>query len=797
MYHGRVASVLSNDPLRFSFPRKQQSSASDEWLRFKAWLRAKRRRSAQQRASWGWLEYVALLLPCISWLRCYSIKRNLLFDVLAGVAVAFTMVPQSISYAAIAGVPAHMGLYGGFLPVLLYAVFGSSRQLGVGPVAVTSGLIYSGLLNHMDTHIVNPNNPAGPEQVAAQAAYNRAVIQLAFLVACIYTAVGMLRLGFIIRFLGHPVITGFTSGAAIVIASGQFKYMLGISYKSQHALQGEAHSIIQQLSAGHFVWQEFVMGCAMLLLLVGLKAASKRWRKAMFLKALGPFCACCIGIAVVAAAGWADGRGPIKIVQHIERGLPHFTADQWAPIESPGLGVLLPLAAIIAAVDMLESTSIARALACKNGYELEYNREIVALGIANFAGAMFGSYTTTGSFSRSAINDSCGAKTQLAGFITGLLVMAVLLFLTPVFALTPYNTMAAIIKFGVSQLVEVGVAMELLRVNLRDFAVWLTAFAVTTFAGVELGLMSSIGLSMAILILDTAFPQVSLLGRVPKTNTYRPILPADRREPGVGSGALQTTESCGRTAVTTPGVVAVRLDAPLLFINVISFEEKMQRHVKDAEDAVRATGVTTPGVVAVRLDAPLLFINVIRFEEKMQRHVKDAEDAVRATGGPGVKFLVLDLSAVTRSDSSGAHMLRDMAAAWKARGVQLVLCNPNSQVTQLLERTDIYSVLPRQWVYVHVHDGMRAAEACIAAGCTDAAHAAAAAGEVGVPASSAALLPGVGLTKMASIDESSNELTGKEQQQQQHVSIEMAGTNSHRDQCRVDDSAEKDEGTGR
>ncbi|WIA43458.1 hypothetical protein OEZ86_009924 [Tetradesmus obliquus] len=648
-----------------------------------------------------------------------------------------------------------MGLYGGFLPVLLYAVFGSSRQLGVGPVAVTSGLIYSGLLNHMDTHIVNPNNPAGPEQVAAQAAYNRAVIQLAFLVACIYTAVGMLRLGFIIRFLGHPVITGFTSGAAIVIASGQFKYMLGISYKSQHALQGEAHSIIQQLSAGHFVWQEFVMGCAMLLLLVGLKAASKRWRKAMFLKALGPFCACCIGIAVVAAAGWADGRGPIKIVQHIERGLPHFTADQWAPIESPGLGVLLPLAAIIAAVDMLESTSIARALACKNGYELEYNREIVALGIANFAGAMFGSYTTTGSFSRSAINDSCGAKTQLAGFITGLLVMAVLLFLTPVFALTPYNTMAAIIKFGVSQLVEVGVAMELLRVNLRDFAVWLTAFAVTTFAGVELGLMSSIGLSMAILILDTAFPQVSLLGRVPKTNTYRPILPADRREPGVGSGALQTTESCGRTAVTTPGVVAVRLDAPLLFINVISFEEKMQRHVKDAEDAVRATG------------------------------------------GPGVKFLVLDLSAVTRSDSSGAHMLRDMAAAWKARGVQLVLCNPNSQVTQLLERTDIYSVLPRQWVYVHVHDGMRAAEACIAAGCTDAAHAAAAAGEVGVPASSAALLPGVGLTKMASIDESSNELTGKEQQQQQHVSIEMAGTNSHRDQCRVDDSAEKDEGTGR
>eukprot|EP00879_Flechtneria_rotunda_P029877 GHRR01032340.1.p1 GENE.GHRR01032340.1~~GHRR01032340.1.p1 ORF type:complete len:328 (+),score=110.47 GHRR01032340.1:1181-2164(+) len=292
------------------------------------------------------------------------------------------------------------------------------------------------------------------------------------------------------------------------------------------------------------------------------------------------------------------------------------------------------------------------ALARKNKYELAFNQEIVALGLANFAGAMFNSYSTTGSFSRSAINNSCGAKTQLSGFVTSMIVMCVLLFLTPVFRLMPYNTMGAIIISGVITLVEFGVARELFRVHLRDFFVWLVAFLVTTFAGVELGLMCSIILSIAILILEASFPHTAVLGRVGKSNVYR------------------------------------------------SVERYPDAH-------------TMPGIVALRLDAPLFFANTVHFNQRIYDHLKQGDIQAREAGLPGVKFLVVDLSPVTRSDSSGAHMIYDLAVDLANKGVQLVLSNPRHKLIRMLERIDIYSVLPQHWVFVHTHDGINAAIAAM------------------------------------------------------------------------------------
>ncbi|KAF8060559.1 SULTR2 [Scenedesmus sp. PABB004] len=627
-------------PLDFPWPHPPTSRGGAPWSgreeidAIKGWLAGRRtRRARQKRSAWG---YASALLPCLQWLRGYNLKSWLLFDILAGIAVGFTVVPQvrarrppprstrarhrrwaaatdeaaaarcrplpraahgqGMSYANIAGVPAVMGLYGAFTPVLIYSLFGSSRQLGVGPVAVTSGLIFSGMAGVVPGYdaITDPNDP-GPELAAVQAEYNRNVIQLAFLVACLYTAVGLFRLGFLIRFLSHPVITGFTSGAALVIATGQVKYILGVSYKKQDTLQGELSNIIAQLSAGKFKYQEFLMGMAMLGFLISLKYIQRKWPRTLFLKALGPFIACVVGIAVVAGFGWGNGKGPIKIVKTIPSGLPPVSIGLWAPISN--LGKLLPLAFIVMAVDMLESTSIARALARKNGYELNYNQEITGLGLANFAGA--------------------------------------------------------IIIIGVSQLVEVGVAIELFKLHLRDFIVWLCAFAVTTFAGVELGLMSSIALSLVILVLEASFPHTAVLGRIGKTN-----------------------------------------------VSVSKYE--------GAE--------TTPGIVVVRLDAPLFFANTVHFESAITHYLADGDDAAREAGLSGVKFLVLDLTPVTRSDSSGAHMLRDLATECTERGVQLVLCNPNDKLVSMLERIAIYDVLPRAWVFVHTHDGVRAAAAALHGG---------------------------------------------------------------------------------
>lgn len=219
-----------------------------------------------------------------------------------------------MSYAVLAGVPPVFGLYGAFVPVLVYALFGSSKQLGTGPVAVTSLLIASGVQAMVPgSASLDPSNPAAsPQQAEAQDMYNAKVIQLAFLVSMLYTGVGLLRMGWLVRFLSHAVITGFTSGAAFIIAASQVKYILGYSVPRRDTLHENIQVLIE--NRGKFAWAEFVMGTAMILWLVGLRFLGK-WRPKLFwLAALGPISACVISIVVVVAVGQKGGKGPIKIV---------------------------------------------------------------------------------------------------------------------------------------------------------------------------------------------------------------------------------------------------------------------------------------------------------------------------------------------------------------------------------------------------------------------------------------------------------------------------------------------------
>jgi sulfate transporter 4 len=390
-------------------------------------------------------------------------------------------------------------------------------------------------------------------------------------------------------------------------------------------------------SISKFQWREFLMGTLMILWLVGLRFVSRRVPKLSFLAALGPISACVIGIVVVVAA--KPGK-LIKIVATIPAGMPPVTVGRWAPID--GVGALMALALVVMVVDLLESTSIARALARKNGYHLNYNQEIVGLGLANFAGAAFSSYTTTGSFSRSAVNNSSGARTQLAGFVTSIVVMFVLLFLTPVFAKLPYNTIAAIIIVGVTQLIEFEMAYYLFRTHLRDFFMWLAAFIGTLFLGAELGLAISIGLALGIVILESAFPHTAVLGRVERTTVYRNV-----------------------------------------------------EQYPNAE--------TTPGVLAARLDAPVYFANVRHISEKLEEY---EADAAAAAGACDVEFVILEMTPVPHIDAMGAAWLEELWAAYQARGVQLVLSNPSARVLRVLSRSGFIEKLGREWVFVRVHDAV-------------------------------------------------------------------------------------------
>ncbi|WIA41485.1 hypothetical protein OEZ86_008861 [Tetradesmus obliquus] len=616
-----------------------QPSYVEELDGLKNWVEKTRDSGSKAFREFTPFDWAALFLPCLRWLRTYRVKEWLLWDLLAGISVGFMIIPQSMSYANIAGVPSVYGLYGAFLPLAVYALLGSSKQLGVGPVAVTSLLIGNGIRAMVpgSENIDNPNNPG--EFAGVQDIYNHKVIQVAFLVACMYTGVGALRLGFIVRFLSHSVITGFTRGAAVIISMSQVRYILGYKVPRMDSL----HEIIKVLIAGRagFKWKECVMGLAMLGFLIGLKVISKRVKKLHWLAALGPIMACAISIIAV-VAGKLDRRG-IKVVEKIPQGLPSPTIGWWAPVNN--LGPMLGLSAVVMLVDLLESTSIARALARKNGYELSYNQEIVGLGIANFAGAMFNSYTTTGSFSRSAVNNSSGAKTQLAGFITSMVVMFVLLFLTKVFELLPYNTMAAIIIAGVMGLVEFDTAIYLMKTHLRDFAVWLVAFLATLFLGIELGLAAAIGLALLIVIFESAFPHTAVLGRVDRTTVYRNV----EQYPG---------------AEMVPGVLVVRLDAPVYFANVQWMEDKLVAYEAEA----------------------------LRF--------------ARANGIDRVEYIILDLTPVPHMDSMGAHFLEELHQSYKARGIQLILTNPSPRVVRLMERSGLIAKIGRDWIFVRVHDAV-------------------------------------------------------------------------------------------
>ncbi|GBF98588.1 sulfate transporter [Raphidocelis subcapitata] len=565
--------------------------------------------AASKRTLFDWL---AVVLPCLTWLKTYDLKKNLMWDLLAGITVGFMVVPQGMSYATLAGVPAVYGLYGAFLPVLIYSIFGSSRQLGVGPVAVTSLLIGSGIQAMVpgSEGIDNPSDPT-KAQVPIQALYNNKVIQLAFLVACLYTGVGVLRFGFLIHFLSHSVITGFTSGAAIIIALSQVKYILGYSVPRADTLHESLHILIKDIHK--FKWQEFTMGMCMIVWLVALRMLSKRNKKLSF------------------------------IVGKIPAGLPPVTIKQWAPI--PDISRMMGLAIVVMVVDLLESTSIARALARKNGYQLAYNQEIVGLGLANLAGAMFSAYTTTGSFSRSAVNNASGAKTQLAGFVTSIVVMLVLLFLTPVFAKLPYNTIAAIIIVGVTQLVEFRMAVYLFKTHLRDFVVWFTAFICTLFLGAELGLGISIGLALLIVILESAFPHTAVLGQIERTTVYRNI------------------------------------------------------------DQYPSADLT-PGVLVVRLDAPVYFANCQWMRHKLEEYEEEAKAYAAANGGGKVEFVVLELSPVSHMDAMGAALLEELRITYKSRGIQLVLSNPGPRVLRILDRSGFTERLGREWLFVRVHDAV-------------------------------------------------------------------------------------------
>ncbi|CAK9254958.1 unnamed protein product [Sphagnum jensenii] len=585
--------------------------------------------SSDSSSRWGrrdWLHLIEQLVPAVRWLRTYDVDNYLKADLIAGITVGTMLVPQAMSYARLAGLHPIYGLYSGFVPVFAYAIFGSSRQLAIGPVALVSLLISNGLTPLVDL-----------AEEGADVKYTQLCILLALMVGVMESLMGILRLGWLVHFISHSIISGFTSASAIIIAFSQAKSFLGYSITRSSKII----PLIVSIYAGRsqFKWQPFVMGSLVLVGLLVMKHVGKTFKHLRFFRAAGPVTAVFCSTVFVKLVHPSS----ISVVGRIPQGLPVLSLDYRFEFAHQ----LWPTAALITGVAILESVGIAKALAAKNGYELDSNQELFGLGVANVLGSAFSSYPTTGSFSRSAVMNETGAKTGLAGLVMGLVLCSALQFFTPLFSDIPQCALAAIVISAVIGLVDYEEAMFLWRVEKKDFLLWLAASIFTLFLGIEVGVLIGVGISLAFVIYESANPHMAVLGRLPGTTVYR---------------------------------------------NVKQYPDSYIYH----------------GMIILRIDSPIYFGNINFIKERLRAfELRTEVSANRGYDTGRIHFLIIEMSPVTYIDSTGIHAIKEIHQEYKARNIQIALCNPNHQVMVTLALAGIPELIGESWYFVRVHDAVQ------------------------------------------------------------------------------------------
>lgn len=480
---------------------------------------------------------LARFFPILDWGRHYD-RGAFGNDLIAALIVTIMLIPQSLAYAMLAGLPPEMGLYASILPIILYAIFGTSRALAVGPVAVVSLMTAAAV---------------GQIAEAGTAGYVVAAITLAGLSGLILLALGLFRLGFVANFLSHPVIAGFITASGILIAASQLGPLLGIRTEG-HTLPevllslwhgiGTLNPITAAIGITTWAFLWFVrVRLKPVLRAIGLPA-----RVADIITKVGPVAA----IVATTAAVWSfglDARG-VAIVGTVPQSLPPFTLPSF---DLSLIQALIVPALLISVIGFVESVSVAQTLAAKKRQRIDPDQELIGLGAANLGASLTGGFPVTGGFARSVVNFDAGAETPAAGALTAVGLAIAALVLTPLIHFLPKATLAATIIVAVLSLVDLGILRRTWAYATSDFAAVATTIFLTLLAGVEAGVSAGVGLSILLFLFKTSRPHIAEVGLVPGTEHFRNI---------------------HRHAVTTcPTLVTIRIDESLYFANARFLED--------------------------------------------------------------------------------------------------------------------------------------------------------------------------------------------------------------------------------
>lgn len=483
--------------------------------------------------------------PFLHWARTYD-GAMLSSDLLAAVIVTIMLIPQSLAYAMLAGLPAEVGLYASILPLVAYAIFGTSRTLAVGPVAVVSLMTASAV-----------------GQIAAEGTldYLTAAIVLALLSGGMLVAMGIFRLGFLANFLSHPVISGFITASGLLIAAGQLRHILGVP-GGGNTLPEIAMSLSGHLAAINPATLAIGIGVLALLffarkylkpLLVAMRLPA---RLADMMAKAAPILA--VAATVALATGLDLGAGGVALVGEIPHGLPAFGVPA---LSLDLVSALLAPAFLISVVGFVESVSVGQTLAAKRRQRIDPDQELIGLGAANIAAGLSSGYPVTGGFARSVVNFDAGAQTPAAGVFTAIGIALAAMFLTPLLANLPQATLAATIVVAVLTLVDLGAVRRVFAYSKSDFAAMAATIAVTLGWGVELGIVAGVLLSLLLHLYRTSKPHVAIVGQVPGTEHYRNV---ERH-----------------SVLTNPEILSIRVDESLYFANSRFLEDTIAAQVAD------------------------------------------------------------------------------------------------------------------------------------------------------------------------------------------------------------------------
>ena len=484
-------------------------------------------------------------LPILEWGSTYN-RDALSSDMMAAVIVTIMLIPQSLAYALLAGLPPVVGLYASILPLIFYALFGTSRTLAVGPVAVISLMTASA---------------AGAIAAQGTAQYLEAAITLAFLSGLMLVLLGLLRAGFLANLLSHPVISGFITASGVLIATSQVKHIIGVKAGGDNwpdmlgALAG---------AIGSINWTTLAIGVPAMVFLFWVRKGAKPAimklgvpaRPADMIAKAGPVFAVAASIVAVMTLD-LEARN-VAITGAIPQGLPPFAmpSTDLALIERLWVPALL-----ISIIGFVESVSVAQTLAAKRRQRISPDQELIGLGASNIASAFSGGYPVTGGFARSAVNFDAGAQTPAAGAFTAVGIALATLFLTPLLYSLPIATLAATIIVAVLSLVDLKTPGRLWLYSKADFAAHVATIGITLIAGVELGVIAGVVVGLLLYLWRASRPHAAIVGRVPETEHFRNV---ERHQ-----------------VFTVPHVLSIRIDEALTYLNARWLEEYVLERVAE------------------------------------------------------------------------------------------------------------------------------------------------------------------------------------------------------------------------